>query len=103
MTPAGRLLRGLISLYQITLSPWVGRECRYIPTCSQYAMEAIERYGALKGGWLMIMRLLRCHPLGGRGYDPVPECFRWRCWCGDCADGRNSKDDRRGGRSLFHF
>ncbi|MDY3114399.1 MAG: membrane protein insertion efficiency factor YidD [Sutterella sp.] len=71
-------LKSFIRLYQWTLSPWVGRGCRFQPTCSQYALEAIERYGALRGGYLMVRRLLRCHPLGGCGYDPVPETFSWR-------------------------
>ena len=71
MNPVKALMLGTIRLYQLTLSPWVGRECRYLPTCSNYAIEAIKLHGAVKGGWLMLMRLARCHPLGGRGYDPV--------------------------------
>ena len=68
MNPVKALMLGTIRLYQLTLSPWVGRECRYLPTCSNYAIEAIKLHGAVKGGWLMLMRLARCHPLGGRGY-----------------------------------
>ncbi len=71
------LLRKLIRLYQWTLSPWVGRGCRFIPTCSNYGLEAVERFGALRGSWLIVTRLLRCHPWGGSGYDPVPETFSW--------------------------
>jgi putative membrane protein insertion efficiency factor len=67
------LLKGLIRLYQLTLSPWLGPSCRFTPTCSAYAMEAIDRHGALHGARLAIKRLLRCHPFGGAGYDPVPE------------------------------
>ncbi|MDD3181597.1 MAG: membrane protein insertion efficiency factor YidD [Alphaproteobacteria bacterium] len=67
-----RLLRGLIWLYRHTLSAFVGRTCRYDPTCSAYADEAIRLYGARKGGWLALKRILRCHPWGGSGYDPVP-------------------------------
>ena len=67
MNPVKALMLGAIRLYQLTLSPWVGRECRYLPTCSNYAIEAIKLHGAVKGGWLMLMRLARCHPLGGRG------------------------------------
>lgn len=88
--PIALLMLGAIRLYQLTLSPWVGRECRYLPTCSQYAAEAIERHGALKGGYLTIMRLARCHPLGGRGYDPVPIEFRWRCFCSECSSEREA-------------
>jgi putative membrane protein insertion efficiency factor len=65
-------LLGLIRLYQVTLSPWLGNPCRYEPTCSRYAAEAIERHGALRGVWLAARRLGRCHPWGGSGYDPVP-------------------------------
>lgn len=69
-----------IRLYQIVLSPWVGRQCRFVPTCSSYAAEAIERFGLLRGGYMTAARLLRCHPFGGSGFDPVPERFSWRCW-----------------------
>ena len=66
------LLRGLIRAYQLFLSPLVGPTCRYLPSCSDYAAEAIRRHGALAGTWLAARRLLRCHPWGGSGYDPVP-------------------------------
>lgn len=62
----------LIRIYQVTLSPFIGRNCRYIPTCSNYGIEAIKKYGAIKGGWLTIKRILSCNPWGGSGYDPVP-------------------------------
>ncbi len=67
------LLRGLIRGYQLLISPVLGPSCRYLPSCSDYAAEAILRHGALGGGWLAVKRLLRCHPWGGSGYDPVPE------------------------------
>jgi len=63
---------GLIRLYQLVLSPLLGPKCRYTPTCSHYAMEAIRKYGPLKGCWLAIRRIGRCHPWGGHGHDPVP-------------------------------
>lgn len=61
-----------IKFYQYCISPLTPPTCRYIPTCSQYAVEAIRKYGPFKGTWLTIKRLLRCHPWGGSGYDPVP-------------------------------
>lgn len=72
MTPAAFLLSLPVRAYRLFLSPWLGRSCRYQPTCSVYALEALERHGALKGGWLAIRRLGSCHPWGGHGYDPVP-------------------------------
>jgi putative membrane protein insertion efficiency factor len=62
----------LIRGYQVGISPFLPPACRYTPTCSQYAAEAIGRYGAGKGSWLALKRLLRCHPWGGTGHDPVP-------------------------------
>lgn len=75
-----RVFIAVIRLYQLTLSPWVGRECRFQPTCSAYAIESFQRFGTLKGLYLTVARLLRCHPLGGRGYDPVPKMFTWCPW-----------------------
>jgi putative membrane protein insertion efficiency factor len=69
---ARAVLLGLIRLYQLTLSPWLGRTCRYEPTCSHYAAEAIERFGVFRGVWLAANRIGRCHPWGRSGYDPVP-------------------------------
>ena len=66
------LLLALIRLYQLTLSPWLGTRCRYEPTCSKYAAEAMTRFGVLRGVWLAVKRLSRCHPWGRSGYDPVP-------------------------------
>jgi len=62
----------LIRLYRLTLSPWIGRACRFEPTCSHYTEEAITRHGVVKGGWLGIRRIGRCHPWCEGGYDPVP-------------------------------
>jgi putative membrane protein insertion efficiency factor len=62
----------LIRAYQLLLSPFMQPACRFTPTCSQYAREAISRHGACAGGWLAVKRLARCHPWGGMGDDPVP-------------------------------
>ncbi len=62
-----------IRLYQVTLSPLLGPTCRYDPSCSHYMIEAIEEWGILKGLWLGISRIARCHPWGGHGYDPIPK------------------------------
>lgn len=62
----------LIRFYQIFISPFLGANCRYTPTCSQYGKEAVLKYGPFKGGWMAIRRILRCHPWGGHGHDPVP-------------------------------
>lgn len=67
-----RLLMALIRGYQLAISPWLGRNCRFHPTCSQYTLEAIERHGALNGLWLGLRRVLRCHPFHPGGHDPVP-------------------------------
>ena len=63
----------LIRGYQLTLSAFLGRHCRFLPTCSEYAREAVVRHGAFAGGWLAMRRIGRCHPWGGSGYDPVPD------------------------------
>lgn len=62
----------LIKFYQYTLSPLTGRNCRYYPTCSSYALEAVKKYGSLKGSMLAFKRVVRCHPFNSGGYDPVP-------------------------------
>jgi uncharacterized protein len=62
----------LIKIYQLLISPLFPSSCRYTPTCSNYTLEALKKYGVLKGSWLGIERILRCHPWGGSGYDPVP-------------------------------
>lgn len=61
-----------VKFYQAAISPLLPNSCRYTPTCSQYAMEAINKYGAIKGSWMGFKRILRCHPWGGHGYDPIP-------------------------------
>lgn len=66
------LLLGLIRFYQCAISPILPPRCRYSPTCSQYAVLALQKYGVFKGGWLTIKRICRCHPWGGCGHDPLP-------------------------------
>jgi len=65
------ILVSLLSFYKAVISPWLPPSCRFVPTCSEYAREAIERHGALRGGWMGVRRLLRCHPFHPGGYDPV--------------------------------
>lgn len=71
-----RLILWLIRLYQAGISPLLPPACRFTPSCSEYAAGAVERFGALRGGWLAVRRIFRCHPFGGRGPDPVPEIGR---------------------------
>ena len=66
-------LIGLVRLYQLLLSPWLAAPCRFEPTCSEFALTALRRFGPVRGTWLTGRRILRCHPWGGTGYDPVPE------------------------------
>ncbi|MEO7041095.1 MAG: membrane protein insertion efficiency factor YidD [Gemmatimonadaceae bacterium] len=66
------ILRGPIRFYQLAISPMMPAACRYYPTCSNYAIQAIDKYGPLKGGWLAVRRILRCHPFRPGGFDPVP-------------------------------
>ena len=73
MTYVAKLLIGLVRVYQRTLSPLLGSNCRYQPTCSGYMVDALREWGPLKGTWLGLRRIGRCHPWGGHGYDPVPK------------------------------
>jgi putative membrane protein insertion efficiency factor len=88
---------GLITVYRYTLSSVMGRQCRHLPTCSEYGIDALRRHGAWAGGWLLLARLSRCRPGGSHGYDPVPENLepqgfrpwrygRWRGGDLGCAD-----------------
>lgn len=72
MSPLARVLSLAVQAYRYTLSPIIGPVCRYEPTCSVYALEALREHGALRGSWLAVRRIARCHPWGGSGYDPVP-------------------------------
>ena len=73
MSPAAHALRGLIRGYQLLLSPVLPAVCRFQPSCSAYAFEAVGRHGAVAGGWLAVRRVLRCHPWHDGGFDPVPD------------------------------
>ena len=76
-------MRWLIKVYQRYLSPFTAPTCRFHPTCSVYADEALERYGLVRGSWLALKRILRCQPFARHGYDPVPENFSW--WGSDAS------------------
>lgn len=78
MSPLAHVVRGAIYSYRYTLSSVIGRECRFLPTCSEYALEAVATHGAWKGTGLALRRIARCHPWGGSGYDPVPPPSRSR-------------------------
>jgi putative membrane protein insertion efficiency factor len=67
-----KIFIALIRFYQYSISPLIGANCRYSPTCSNYSIEALKKHGPLKGGWLSLKRFLSCNPWGGSGYDPVP-------------------------------
>jgi putative membrane protein insertion efficiency factor len=71
-----RILIALVRFYQLAVSPWTPAACRFTPTCSAYAIDALREHGAVRGLWLAIRRIVRCHPWGGFGYDPVPPCER---------------------------
>lgn len=86
MSPLAHIFKGLVKVYQWTLSPVMGSSCRFHPTCSAYAAEAIERHGALKGGWLALRRISRCHPWNEGGIDPVP---------GSQDNGKNTQPPKR--------
>ena len=66
------IFTGLIRIYQMAISPYLGQNCRYEPSCSTYAIEALDKHGVFKGSWLAIKRIFSCGPWGGHGYDPVP-------------------------------
>ncbi|MBD3666754.1 MAG: membrane protein insertion efficiency factor YidD [Parvibaculaceae bacterium] len=83
-SPLAYLLLGLVQLYRWTLSPLMGPKCRHLPTCSDYALQAVRLHGGWRGGWLALSRLARCHPWGSHGFDPVPEVLEdqpaWAPW-----------------------
>jgi len=73
MKPAAFVLSLPVRFYRLVISPLIGSNCRYQPTCSAYALEALEKHGAIKGGWLAVKRITSCHPWGGSGIDNVPD------------------------------
>lgn len=73
MSPLARLLVAAVDLYRAVVSPRSLPSCRYLPTCSEYAIDAVREHGAVRGGWLALRRLSRCHPLHAGGFDPVPQ------------------------------
>ena len=81
----------LLRAYKWAISPLLPPACRYVPTCSEYAVEAVERYGALRGGWMAFARILRCHPFARGGYDPVV-----------VTAASQERDDRNDGAALLH-
>lgn len=94
MTPARFLVRGLIGLYRYTISAFLGRQCRYLPTCSEYTDEAVALHGVWAGVWMGLARFSRCRPGGASGYDPVPEALPpkarwWTPWLYGDWRGRN--------------
>lgn len=86
MIDLGRpVLKAGIIIYRYTVSYFLGRRCRHLPTCSEYALEALDRHGSWRGGWLMLSRIVRCRPGGSSGFDPVPEHLSatypiWQGW-----------------------
>ncbi|MGH3505886.1 MAG: membrane protein insertion efficiency factor YidD [Nocardioidaceae bacterium] len=72
------LLIGLLKVYRAVVSPLYGQVCRYYPSCSAYALESVQRYGSIRGSWLAVRRVSRCHPWARGGVDPVPDVFSWR-------------------------
>lgn len=94
MSPFAWFLRVLVRGYQLLVAPILPPACRFEPSCSRYAMEALAAHGALKGGWLTLRRLGRCHPWGGSGYDPVPRSATSAADGGHCCSGEASHHAR---------
>ena len=76
MSPLAHILALPVRFYRLVISPLIGSNCRFQPTCSEYALDALKTHGAFRGGWLAARRIAKCHPLGGSGYDPVPKNSR---------------------------
>lgn len=84
-----RMLMGVVRFYRTAISPWTPPSCRYTPTCSEYALQALELHGAARGSWLAARRVMRCHPWGGQGFDPVPG---WDATERNDTSGREGRD-----------
>ena len=78
MSPLAFGMRCLVYGYRLLISPWLPPACRFMPNCSSYALEALTEHGAIRGGWLIIKRISKCHPWGGSGFDPVPDVRKHR-------------------------
>lgn len=96
MPVLGLVIRGAIRAYQLILTPVLGANCRFEPSCSAYADEAIRRFGAWRGTKLAVLRVLRCHPWGGFGFDPVPECHHGAAVTDGFAQGPKAAGARDG-------
>jgi putative membrane protein insertion efficiency factor len=92
INPLTKTLIALTRIYQYIISPYLPASCRYYPTCSAYAIEALQQHGPLKGSWLTVKRLGSCHPFGGQGYDPVPKKHENCQHCAIETSGRASID-----------
>lgn len=88
------LLKWLIRGYQIFLSPMLGNNCRFVPSCSQYYLEALQQHGIVRGNYLGIKRILKCHPWGKSGYDPVPKNSKMPCDC-ECHAHNSDQPDKK--------
>jgi putative membrane protein insertion efficiency factor len=88
--PMAWVLTGLVRLYQLVISPWLGPSCRFEPSCSAYAVDALRLHGGVRGSWLVVRRLARCQPFCAGGYDPVPEPRRPRRRSSEIAPGDSS-------------
>ena len=97
-SPLGWVFLVVIRFYQLFISPFLGSNCRFQPTCSAYGLEAIRLHGAVRGGYLTIRRILKCHPWGGFGYDPVPQSARDTAAHGSqpCACSTDKKNEEAG-------
>lgn len=96
LSPLGAVLLMLVRVYQLVISPMLGPRCRYQPTCSSYAIEAVRLHGGVRGGWLAAKRIAKCHPWGGFGYDPVPKGSN--TVAGPNGDKAQNHDNESGGK-----